>query len=174
MEVKKIYLAGGCFWGTEHFLGLLPGVISTQVGYANSIIPSPTYKDVCSGETNAAETVEVTYDPNLISLAQLLRLFFKSIDPTSINRQGGDHGTQYRTGIYYTDTADIAVIDNEIARLSTQYSKPIAIEVMPLENFYPAEEYHQDYLDKNPGGYCHVDPSLFSLARKLRENGNAL
>lgn len=174
MEVKKIYLAGGCFWGTEHFMGLLPGVIDTQVGYANSIVPSPTYKDVCSGETNAAETVEVTYDPGLISLAQLLRLFFKSIDPTSINRQGGDHGTQYRTGIYYTDAADIAVIDNEIARLSTQYSKPIAIEVMPLENFYPAEEYHQDYLDKNPGGYCHVDPSLFALARKLRENGNAL
>lgn len=165
MNIKDIYLAGGCFWGTEHFMGLIPGVIDTEVGYANSMVPTPTYKDVCTGATEAAETVKVTYDADAVSLQSLLQLYFKTIDPTSLNRQGGDRGTQYRTGIYYTDALDLPIIEEAISRLQRNYSTHVVIEVMPLKNFYKAEDYHQDYLDKNPGGYCHIDPSLFSLAR---------
>ena len=162
----EIYLAGGCFWGTEHFLKQIRGVESTEVGYANSIINQPTYQQVCSGETNAAETVKVVYDPETVNLSLLLELYFKTIDPTSLNRQGNDRGTQYRTGIYYTNKADIAVINQAVRALADQYKNPIAIEVKPLTNFYPAENYHQDYLDKNPNGYCHINPALFEMARK--------
>lgn len=144
----EIYLAGGCFWGTEHFLKQIRGVESTEVGYANSIINQPTYQQVCSGETNAAETVKVVYDPETVNLSLLLDLYFKTIDPTSLNRQGNDRGTQYRTGIYYTNKADIAIINQAVRALADQYKNPIAIEVKPLTNFYPAENYHQDYLDK--------------------------
>lgn len=167
MEKKaEIYLAGGCFWGTEHFLKQIEGVESTEVGYANSTVANPSYEQVCSGKTNAAETVKVVYDPEKVKLGLLLDLYFKTIDPTSHNRQGNDRGTQYRTGIYYTNPADLSVINKAIQTLGAQYSKPIAIEVMPLTNFYPAEGYHQDYLDKHPTGYCHIDPSLFEMAKK--------
>lgn len=164
---STIYLAGGCFWGTEHLMQQVPGVTTTCTGYANSSVANPTYKEVCTGRTGAAETVRVDYDPSRIGLSELLRLYFRSIDPTSLNRQGGDCGTQYRTGIYYTDPADLPVIEAETATLQRRHAKPLAIEVKPLENFYPAEEYHQHYLDNNPGGYCHVDPALFAEARKL-------
>ena len=149
----EIYLAGGCFWGTEHFLKQIRGVESTQAGYANSIVDNPSYEQVCSGKTDAAETVKVVYDPEVVNLTLLLDLYFKTIDPTSLNRQGNDRGTQYRTGIYYTNKADMPVINQAIQVLATQYKSPIAIEVKPLTNFYPAENYHQDYLDKNPNGY---------------------
>lgn len=162
----EIYLAGGCFWGTEHLLKQLRGVESTQAGYANSIIANPSYEQVCSGKTNAAETVKVVYDPEVLKLDLLLDLYFKSIDPTTLNRQGNDRGTQYRTGVYYINKNDLPVINQAVKNLSLQYTKPIAIEVKPLTNFYPAENYHQDYLDKNPGGYCHINPALFELARK--------
>lgn len=162
----EIYFAGGCFWGTEHFLKQIKGVKSTQVGYANSTVANPTYEQVCSGMTNAAETVKVVYDPEEVDLDLLLELYFQTIDPTSLNRQGNDRGTQYRTGIYYIDENNIPTINKAIKALSTQYSKPVAIEVKPLENFYPAETYHQDYLDKNPNGYCHINPALFEMARK--------
>lgn len=165
--MKTIYLAGGCFWGTQHFLGLIPGVVSTQVGYANSYVPHPTYRDVCTGETGAAETVEVTYNPERLPLESLLRLYFHTVDPTSVNRQGNDRGTQYRTGIYYTDPADRAIIEKSLHELAASTSGRIAIETGPLINFYPAEEYHQDYLDKNPGGYCHINPELFEVARNF-------
>lgn len=165
---ETICLAGGCFWGTQHFLKQIDGVVSTEVGYANSVVPSPTYKEVCTGLTHAAETVRVVYDPAKVDLAFLLKLYFMTIDPTSVNRQGGDCGTQYRTGIYYSSPEQRPVIDREISELAREYDAPIAIEVLLLENFYPAEEYHQDYLDKNPGGYCHVDPRLFELARNAR------
>ena len=165
MTEKLIYLAGGCFWGTEHFLKLVPGVTDTEVGFANSLVPEPSYKEVCTGATNAAETVKVAYDAGRVKLPFLLALFFKTIDPTSLNRQGNDRGTQYRTGVYYTDPADREVIENSIRELSGRYSDPIVVEVKPLENFYKAEDYHQDYLENNPGGYCHLDPSLFELAR---------
>lgn len=164
---KIIYLAGGCFWGTAHLFSLVPGVTEAEAGYANSIVANPSYKEVCTGLTEAAETVKVVYDPDEVSLSSLLRLYFKSIDPLSINKQGGDVGTQYRTGIYYVDPADAPVIEAELATLARRHSRPLAIEFGPLRNFYPAEEYHQDYLYKNPGGYCYVDPSLFKEAKNL-------
>lgn len=167
-STKEIYLAGGCFWGTEHFLKLIDGVETTQVGYANGNIANPTYKQVCTGTTDFAETVKVQYDPLKVDLPFLIDLYFKTIDPTSVNRQGNDKGTQYRTGIYYTDPADLTVIQETVHRLATAYPRPLAVEIKPLKNFYPAEDYHQDYLDKNPGGYCHIHPELFDLARKAK------
>lgn len=169
MDKKEIYLAGGCFWGTEHFMKQIPGVLSTEVGYANSVVANPGYRQVCSGTTDAAEAVKVTYDAEKVSLPFLLDLYFKTIDPTSVNRQGNDRGTQYRTGIYYTDAADRQAIERALAGLQRRYDRPLAIEVMPLKNFYDAEQYHQDYLDKNPGGYCHIDPALFRMARNAHE-----
>ncbi|MDE5880180.1 MAG: peptide-methionine (R)-S-oxide reductase MsrB [Muribaculaceae bacterium] len=166
--IKTIYLAGGCFWGTTHLFSLVSGVIATIAGYANSIVPDPSYKLVCTGLTEAAETVKVEYDDTKVSLTDLLSLYFRSIDPLSLNRQGGDVGTQYRTGIYYTDKADAPVIEAMLATLQRRYKEPIAIEYGPLKNFYPAEEYHQDYLVKNPNGYCHVDPALFKEAREMK------
>ncbi len=165
---KIIYLAGGCFWGTAHLFSLVPGVSEAEAGYANSIVANPTYKEVCTGNTHAAETVKVVYHPDEVSLSFLLRLYFKSIDPLSLNKQGGDVGTQYRTGVYYADPADAPVIEAELATLARRHTQPLAIEFGPLENFYPAEEYHQQYLYKNPNGYCHVDPALFKEAKNLR------
>ena len=149
-------------------MSMVRGVIDTEVGYANSMIENPTYKMVCSGATGAAETVRVTYDPARIGISDLLTLYFRSIDPVSVNKQGNDVGTQYRTGIYYTDEADLPVINAVVATVARRYSRPLAVEVEPLLNFYPAEEYHQDYLNNNPGGYCHVDRSLFMEAKNLR------
>ncbi|WP_438264657.1 peptide-methionine (R)-S-oxide reductase MsrB [Bacteroides nordii] len=165
-DQKEIYFAGGCFWGTEHFLKQIRGVESTQAGYANGNIANPTYQQVCSGNTNFAETVKVTYNPQEVELPLLIDLYFKTIDPTSVNRQGNDRGSQYRTGIYYTDKSDLPTIQTAVEALAKNYSKPLAIEIKPLSNFYQAEDYHQDYLDKNPGGYCHIDPALFGLAKK--------
>ncbi len=154
--MAEIYLAGGCFWGTEKYLASIRGVRSTQVGYANGSTENPTYQEVCHNHTGHAETVRVTYDPAVVSLAFLLSLFYEAIDPVSVNRQGGDCGTQYRSGIYYQNEADRLVIEQSIAKLQTHYTQPVAVEVAPLANFTPAEEYHQKYLDKNPGGYCHI------------------
>ena len=167
-DKAEIYLAGGCFWGTEHFLKQIRGVEQTEVGYANSQVPNPTYKEVCTGNTGAVETVKVVYDPRTVDLDLLLDLYFQTIDPTSVNRQGGDSGLQYRTGIYYIDKDDAPVIEAAIKDLAKDYAKPIAIEVMPLVNFYAAEEYHQDYLEKNPNGYCHIPRAEMELFSKLR------
>ena len=169
MKSKTIYLAGGCFWGTEHFMSLIPGVLDAETGYANSTVANPTYREVCSGNTGAAETVKVTYDPDSVTLPFLLKLYYQTIDPTSLNRQGNDRGTQYRTGIYYTDPAERPVIEKSLAELQSRYSRPLAIEVGPLQNFYPAEDYHQDYLENNPGGYCHINPALFREARNAKD-----
>ena len=163
---KEIYLAGGCFWGTEHFMKQIRGVTATQVGYANSTVANPTYQQVCSGRTGAVETVKVVYNPAAVGLPLLLDLYFKTIDPTSLNRQGNDKGTQYRTGIYYTDPSDRALIEKRVDELAKQYDRPLALEVKPLTNFYIAEGYHQEYLEKNPGGYCHINPALFDTARQ--------
>ena len=165
-EQREIYFAGGCFWGTEHFMKQIQGVVSTEVGYANGNIQNPTYEQVCSDNTGFAETVKVDYLPESVKLEFLIDLFFKTIDPTSVNRQGGDIGTQYRTGIYYTDKADFPIIQATVAKLAKNYSKPLAIEIKPLSNFYKAEDYHQDYLDKHPNGYCHISPELFDMAKK--------
>ena len=166
--MKEIYLAGGCFWGTEHFLKQIEGVEATQVGYANGNIANPTYQQVCTGTTDFAETVKVQYDADKVDLPFLIDLYFKTIDPTSLNKQGGDRGTQYHTGIYYTDTTDLPVIRETVDRLAANYSRPLVVEIGPLKNCYPAEDDHQDYLDKNPGGYCHINPALFDLARKAK------
>lgn len=163
---SEVYFAGGCFWGTEHFMKQINGVIHTQVGYANGNVKNPTYEQVCNGNTGFAETVKVEYNPRQADLKLLIDLFFKTIDPTSLNKQGNDRGAQYRTGIYYTDKADLSVIKEAVAVLATKYSKPIVVEIKPLSNFYQAEEYHQDYLDKHPDGYCHISPELFEFARK--------
>ena len=163
-QTKEIYLAGGCFWGTEHFLKQVRGVVATEVGYANGHTERPTYEEVCQHHTGFAETVRVTYAPEQLSLRQLLDLYFLTIDPTTIGRPGGDIGDQYRTGIYYTDSLDLETIRAALATLQSQYTAPLQIEVKPLTNFYNAEEYHQDYLDKNPSGYCHIRPELFEQA----------
>lgn len=169
---KTIYLAGGCFWGTEHLFSLIDGVEKTLVGYANSDVPDPSYKMVCTGRTGAAETVEVVYDDTKIGLSELLIIYFRSIDPTSVDRQGNDVGSQYRTGIYYVDTEDLPVIEAVVATVARRYAQPLAVEVEPLHNFYPAELYHQEYLYKNPGGYCHIDPTLFREVKNRKSVAN--
>ncbi len=166
MKHKTIYFAGGCFWGTEHFFKQIHGVIETEVGYANGNTTNPTYQEVSSHTTGFAEAVKVDYDPQQISLEKLIELYFKIIDPTSLNKQGNDKGTQYRTGIYYVDKTDATIIQKEVEQLAMYYQKPILVEQKMLENFYTAEDYHQDYLENNPDGYCHINPSLFELARQ--------
>ena len=154
--MKEIYLAGGCFWGTEKYLDLINGVVKTEVGYANGTTENPSYEDVCRKNTGHAETVKVVYNPEEIALDDLLKLFYKVIDPVSLNRQGNDIGTQYRTGIYYVDEVDNDIIKESLNELQNDYVEPLAVDVMELQNYYVAEEYHQKYLDKNPGGYCHI------------------
>ena len=169
-KTKDIYLAGGCFWGTEHFFKQVEGVVETEVGFANGHTENPTYKEVYTDETGYAETVHVRYNPDVVSLEFLLRMFFMAIDPVSLNKQGHDEGTRYRTGIYYTDADDVPVIDKVYAMEQQKYDQALAVEKQPLECFYTAEEYHQDYLDKNPDGYCHLPQSLFEFARKTKDN----
>ena len=154
--MKKIVLGGGCFWGMEAYFKRYDGVLKTEVGYANGHTLEPTYKEVCSNTSGHVEVLYMTYDPERISLETLLMHFWKVIDPTLLNRQGGDIGSQYRTGIYYYDTVDIPVIEASKAAEQLKYEKPIVTEIEPINYYYPAEEYHQDYLKKNPGGYCHI------------------
>ena len=167
--MKTIYLAGGCFWGVEKYLSLIHGVASTETGYANGRTENPDYEDVCYNNTGHAETVKVEYDPSLLSLTFLLERYYEIIDPTSINRQGYDFGAQYRTGVYFTDADDEEIVLGSIALLQESYRKPVMVEVRPLVHFYPAEEYHQKYLDKNPGGYCHIDKARFEAVRSAAD-----
>ena len=166
-KTKDIYLAGGCFWGTEHYFKQMKGVLGTEVGFANGHTENPTYKEVYTDETGYVETVCVKYNPDEVSLEFLLQMFFKAIDPLSLNKQGHDEGTRYRTGIYYTDAEDLSVIDRVYAEEQKKYGQPLAVEKLPLKRYYPAEEYHQDYLEKNPSGYCHLPQSLFEFAKKM-------
>lgn len=165
-NIKEIYFAGGCFWGTEHLFQLVRGVVATEVGYANGKIKNPTYEQVISHTTGFAEAVKVQYDADEVDLPLLIDLYFKSIDPTTIDRQGNDVGDNYRSGIYTTDPTAEAIVKTEVAKLAKNYSKPVVVETIPLKNFYKAEDYHQDYLDKNPGGYCHIPLSVFEEAKK--------
>ena len=155
MSVRTIYLAGGCFWGCQKYFDLIPGVVETEVGYANGPTANPTYEAV-KRHAGHAETVRVVYDPDALPLTELLEAYFKVIDPTSVNKQGADEGIQYRTGIYYVDSADIPIIGAALKALAARCEAPLAVEFKPLESFYSAEAYHQKYLDKNPGGYCHI------------------
>lgn len=157
---KTIYVAGGCFWGVQRFYQLAFDNIKTKVGYLNSSIENPTYKKVCSNITNAVEAVKIEYNENEITLKEILDVLFLIIDPTSLNKQSNDLGTQYRTGIYSDDINDIDYAKNYIKSISSQYKKPIVVETMLLKNFFDAEEYHQDYLIKNQNGYCHIDMNL--------------
>lgn len=164
-RLRAIWLAGGCFWGIEAFLARVPGVADAVSGYANGRTDArPTYEDVCRRDTGHAETVEVRYDPARVSLETLLEAYLLVIDPTSLNRQGADAGSQYRTGIYYRDEVDAAVAREVLAAEAKRHAKPLVVELQPLRNWWPAEEYHQDYLEKNPGGYCHVD---FAMLRRV-------
>lgn len=167
--MKEIYLAGGCFWGTEHYFKQVRGVISTTAGYANGNTENPTYEQVYTDSTGYAETVHILYNPEVVSLTLLLELFFRSIDPTSLNRQGNDCGTRYRTGIYYTTEEDIATIRKVYNDMERIVGEQLMVEVEPLKNFYHAEEYHQDYLDKNPRGYCHIPFELMIMAREANK-----
>lgn len=161
-DVREIYLAGGCFWGAEAFLERIYGVVYAEVGYANGNISNPSYEQVCTKTTNFVETVYLKYDQTKITLSELIEQFFKIIDPTSFNKQGGDIGSQYRTGIYSIQQKDLELASEKIVELQPNYSKPILVEVKALDNYYKAEEYHQKYLEKNPNGYCHVDLSILS------------
>jgi peptide methionine sulfoxide reductase msrA/msrB len=163
--LKEIWLAGGCFWGVEAYFSRIYGVAKTDVGYANGRTENPSYHDL--HKTGHAEAVHILYDPERVSLQTLLDYYFKIIDPVSLNRQGNDIGTQYRTGIYYRDDIDRGAIQSIVGKEQQKYNKPMATEVKSLENYYPAEDYHQGYLENNPGGYCHVDFS--SLTAKPPE-----
>ena len=159
-NIREVVLAGGCFWGVQAFLDRVPGVAGTEVGYANGSTKSPTYEQVCQGDTGHAEAVRVRYDASRLPLDKLLTAFFSIIDPTSKNRQGADFGAQYRTGVYLTGPSaaeDRAAAERVFAVEAKKHEKPLSVELEPLKSFYPAEEYHQKYLEKNPGGYCHVN-----------------
>jgi len=164
--MKTIYLAGGCFWGTQRFFDQFSGVVRTEVGYANGRTADPSYEDVRCRDTGHAETVRIDYDESVITLTKLLDYYFLTVDPLSVNRQGEDEGTQYRTGIYYDDESLLPEIRDRMAAETEKVGAPLAVEVLPLENFYRAEEYHQDYLVKNPGGYCHIPAALLHLTEE--------
>lgn len=166
---KEIYLAGGCFWGVEAYYSKLPGVINTTSGYANGKIENPTYEKVSSGDTNFVETVLVEYDPKVISLDTILDHYLDIVDVTTLNRQSHDIGTQYRSGVYYTNDSDRAIIEEKFNQAQKKYSVPIVTEIKKLENFYEAEEYHQKYLEKHPGGYCHIDLSKVEKYGKYKK-----
>ncbi|TPR53402.1 peptide-methionine (S)-S-oxide reductase MsrA [Metamycoplasma neophronis] len=153
---KEIWIAGGCFWGVQWFLRRCEGVIETKVGYANSDVKMPSYEQVKTSQTNAVETTYVKYDDTVTDLKTLITKLFTVIDPTAKDYQGEDIGSQYRNGIYYVNDDDKKVIKEILLELSKNYTKPLATEVLYLKNFYLAEEYHQDYLEKNPNGYCHI------------------
>lgn len=175
MEVKKenmhhIYFAGGCFWGVAEYFSRIPGVCDAIAGYANGNIENPTYEQVCSDTTGFAEAVHIQYDSKVVSLGILTEQFFEIIDPLSVNRQGNDIGSQYRTGIYYTEETDQPALQTAVNIIQKRYTQKLAVEVKALQNFYPAEEYHQDYLKKHPTGYCHIQfQSLDQLV--LHPNG---
>ncbi len=162
MDTKTVYLAGGCFWGVQKFFDQFEGVTGTTVGYANGPEGAPSYKEVRAGSGHA-ETVRVIYDPLRISLTKLLEYYFMVIDPLCVNRQGEDSGIQYRTGVYYTEEGQLPEIEAVFREQEAKAGAKLAVELMPVKNFYDAEEYHQKYLDKNPGGYCHIPKAMFEL-----------
>lgn len=154
-NLKEIYLAGGCFWGVEAYFERVDGVVDVTVGYANGKSDTTNYKLI--GQTGHAETVHIQYDKSEVGLRDLLLHYFRIIDPTSKNKQGNDVGSQYRTGIYYTDKEDETTIKQALEELSKKFDKPVVVENLPLDHYVLAEDYHQDYLKKNPNGYCHIN-----------------
>jgi len=164
--MKTITLAGGCFWGIEAYFKRVRGVVHTSVGYSNGTKENPDYKEVCSGKTGHAEVCKIDYDDSILPLDKILDHFFRLIDPTVLNRQGNDTGTQYRTGVYYSSDDDLPEIKKFVKSIAKKYSSEIVTEIEPLHNFFPAEDYHQEYLEKNPSGYCHINFSLLKDEEK--------
>lgn len=169
MNKKVIYFAGGCFWGVEHFFKGVDGVLEAVPGYANGNTENPSYKEVYTDTTGHAETVKVTYNPDRVGLEMLLKLFFTVTDPLTLNRQGHDEGTRYRSGVFYADDEDRPVIEQAFRETESHLGVPIVTELEPLRCFYPAEEYHRDYLDKNPDGYCHLSLKTFIYLRLYQD-----
>ncbi len=163
--METIYLAGGCFWGVQKYFDQFEGVRETEVGYANGPEAAPSYQDVCAGSGHA-ETVRILYDPEKISLSRLLGYYFLVIDPLSVNRQGNDRGVQYRTGIYYTEESQLKDVQAAVRAQEEKLGAKLKVEVQRMRNFYSAEAYHQKYLEKNPGGYCHIPSAFFSLNKQ--------
>jgi len=158
MSKETATLAGGCFWGMEEIIRSIPGVISTDVGYTGGTVENPTYNIVKLGTTNHAEAVEIVFDPKKIPFAELLGYFFRMHDPTTLNQQGNDKGTQYRSAIFYHSEEQKKTAEEVINKIesSKKWPRPIVTQILPVTKFYKAEDYHQDYLKKNPGGYtCH-------------------
>lgn len=164
--MKTIYLAAGCFWGSQKFFDQFEGIVKTTVGYANGNTENPSYEDVKHHNSGHAETVKVEFDDKIISIEKILEYYFMIIDPLSVNKQGEDEGIQYRTGIYFDDSSLLAGINKVVQQQEDKLGQKLAVEVLPLNNFYTAEEYHQKYLDKNPSGYCHINFALLNLAKK--------
>lgn len=169
-RLREIFFAGGCFWGVESYFSQVPGVRSATVGYANGDTANPSYQEVCTGKTGHAETVHLVYDPNQVSLQTLTEHFFLIINPLTLNRQGNDSGSQYRSGVYYTDESDLELLQQVRDAEQEKYTAPIQTELLPLRCYYLAEDYHQDYLEKNPGGYCHIDFSSLADFPRLEQS----
>lgn len=164
--MKTIVLAGGCFWGVEKYFSLIKGVVATEVAYVNGFLDSVTYQELNTDRTGFAEAVWIKYDPSIISLNDLLDLYYQIIDPTTLNIQGNDRGTQYRTGIYFENEDDKKIIQESLKNLQKFYKKPILVEIESLKKYIKAEDYHQKYLDKNPHGYCHISIPEDNLSSK--------
>jgi len=160
---QTIYLAGGCFWGVQKYLDQFQGIQETTVGYANGKTAHPTYEEVKSQQSGHSETVKVDYENQEISLEKILNYYYRVIDPVSLNKQGEDEGISYRTGIYYVNEDDLEIINKVTQEVQKKYDEPLAVEILPLQNFYTAEEYHQKYLEKNPTGYCHINIAMMHL-----------
>jgi len=172
-QLESIILANGCFWCTEAVFQRLRGVESVTSGYAASKVPDPSYEQVCMGRTGAAEATEVVYDPAVISLDKLLEIFWHMHDPTTLNRQGNDVGTQYRSAIYYRndEQKEVALASKAALEKSKTYKNPVVTEITPFSNFYPAESYHEDYYNRNPSqAYCRfiIDPKVQKLLKEYR------
>ncbi len=163
--------AGGCFWGVEEYFRQIPGVLSTTVGYTGGTTPTPTYEEVCNHKTGHAEALALTFDPNKITYAALLKHFFRIHDPTSLNKQGNDRGEQYRSVVFFHTPEQKATIEKEIIALTKKINKPIVTQVRPARTFYPAEAYHQQYLQKNPGGYCHINMEILKIPLDMGDGG---
>ena len=164
--IRDLYFAAGCFWGAQKFFSKVKGVTFTEVGFANGFTENPTYKEVYTDRTGYAETVHLQYDTDIIQEERLTDLFLKAIDPLSLNKQGEDEGTRYRTGVYFVAEDQVPGIRAALDRCAAALGSPLAVELLPLQNFYRAEEYHQDYLEKNPTGYCHLSPAIFRIAEE--------
>lgn len=163
---REIWFAAGCFWGAQKFFKMVDGVTFTEVGFANGNTENPSYKEVYTDTTGHAECVHIRYNPNIVTLNELAELYFKIIDPLSLNKQGEDEGTRYRTGVYYSDNQDFETLQVVFKKQESALGSKLMVELLPLQCFYTAEEYHQDYLDKNPNGYCHLSQEVFEWAKK--------